>query len=109
MGERGYMVSLRINLTHFGGGCLISDLHVLTAAQCICRIKKDGGPDFKDATVLIGTNDLSTVGNDHGIERVEPYYAFDCHLPLVTGDYDIGVIMVRSLILLNHSIILLSQ
>ena len=94
LGERGYVVSLRINQTHFGGGCLISNYHILTAGQCVCRIKKDGGPGFRYATVLIGTNDLFVGGTSCIIKRINYHHKYDCNHQFNTTDYDVGLIQV---------------
>ena len=93
-GELGFMTSLRINKTHFCGGSLISEYHILTAARCTCRINRDGGPHLRYVTALIGANNLPGGGFDYAIKRTEAFEKYNPHDPSQKNDYEIGVILV---------------
>ena len=103
-GEMGFVVSLRINMSHIGGGCLVTDEVVLTAAQCTCNIIADGGNRFEYATVLIGSNDLSKGGIDIAIRKIEIHDKFCCSQPILTSDHDVALILVGILIVLNFQV-----
>ena len=95
--ELPYMASLQIEGKHICGGCLISEEHVLSSAQCIIHILKYGGHNFINATVVIGVTDLSKNGIIHTIRYVHHFHYTRNNEFIVEEAYDVGLILVMFL------------
>ena len=92
-----YMASLRINKNHFCGGCLISSVHVLTAAQCINTIYSFGGENYINTTVFFGSTKSSGIGIIRGVKSIEHHPNFDPFNRKHSSAFDIGLILVSFL------------
>ena len=88
------MASLRINAIHFGGGALISDSYILTAAECIETIRIHGGDNFANTTVLLGTSFRSGPGVVINVKNVDHHDQYNPIYPWETSAFDVGLILV---------------
>ena len=92
-------VSLNLNMRawkHFCGAGMISWKIVLTSAFCTLYMEDVGGDEFKFASAVVGTVNLSCGGKRYGILKVKrhPRYKNDEHEPGIAQDHDLAVVMV---------------
>ena len=83
---------------HIATGCLVSEQHVVTTAICVSEIIKTGGKFFEFATIYHSTNDVSRSGFDYTISMVEAYPCYTPYVPVNARTYNVGCILVGSLI-----------
>ena len=93
-----YMASLAIDGNHFCGASLISWYHLLTAGFCINHIILYGGNDYKHASATLGSSDLYNGGKIYYIKDLMHHKYYYPVEPVITSDYDFGVILVCLLI-----------
>ena len=101
LGEMNFVVSLRINKSHFASGCLISEYHVLTSASCAFYIYRHGGKFFEFATVYVATDDALRDKTYYRIRMIEHYPTYVHDNELRTKGFDLAIIMVSLLIRLG--------
>ena len=89
-----YVVSIQIFRMHICGGCVISQKHILTTANCIYYLHMRSRETWNNVTVLAGTTDLLLEGCRYNIEfaLINPLY--DPNNYIGSSDYDIGVFLV---------------
>ena len=94
-----YLASLQIDANHTGSGCLISEEHVLTSAQRVIHIIKNGGLEFAKASVVLGLPNIKSYGTVHDIEKVHHYFqGFKKSNLYFENAYDVGLILVSLLL-----------
>ena len=86
-----YLVSLRYKGIHFCSGCMISERHILTAAQCIVVIESDKCPDLSVYTALVGKS-------VHNIERVNYHHTYRRRRSSLLTSFNVGLLLVGLLI-----------
>ena len=92
-GYKIYIASFRHNGTHLCTGILVSEKHVLTAAQCLNEFFiHEQIPSFKEYSILLEDVDKLTT-TLHSIEQVEVHSRYIPNDP-TSFLYDIGVITV---------------
>ena len=90
-GTMKFIASLRDYQIHICTGTLISARHVITAGQCIAKVEDRKNNGFCGVTVIIGNTTLNIAQAEYH-EKFQPPYKWK------TRQFDIGLIMVRSLI-----------
>ena len=95
----GFEASIRVRRKHLCSGCLISEDYILTTASCVYAISEHVGSILHLVTVIIGTIDLSVGGTKHDIRRAMYHYEYKPFQPVITMQYNIGLIQVNMLII----------
>ena len=86
-----YLVYIQSRHIRFCSGCMISERHVLTAAQCIVNMEISDDYDFSMFTVVIGKN-------EHQIARVNYHPCYRPKYASRSSHYNVGLILVGPLI-----------
>ncbi|OXA47617.1 trypsin-7 isoform X2 [Folsomia candida] len=81
-----YQVSIQYGASHYCGGSLISESHVLTAAQCT------DGLNIGDLTVIAGTSTLHRGGERRRVIGVNQHPRYG---ERGQGDYDVSILTLR--------------
>ena len=80
---------------HLCGGCLISKIHVLTAAHCIARYKKVKSPKYNGIYIVVNCPNLMDGGTRYEIKHLDYYdYFYDVLDDDIFGD--IGLLTVNN-------------
>ncbi|XP_037041568.1 chymotrypsin-1-like [Bradysia coprophila] len=89
-----FQCSIQLNGKHFCGCAIINANFVLTASHCVV------GKSPEIATILVGTNNLSSGGTYYGVERLIPHEHFD------TPDAanDVALVKIRGSIQFNKHV-----
>ena len=92
-----YLASLRRKTRHFCSGCMISERHILTGAQCITKLENEHPPDFCNYSAFIGET-------RYEIERVNYHHNYKNMQVTRTRIFDVGLVLVGLLISFHLSI-----
>ena len=95
-----YLASIRLVVRHFCSGCMITERHILTAAQCIVKIEKR--QNLSEFTALVGKTQQE-------IERVNYHHLYKTRKAALLSYYDIGLAQVGLLISFYFSIELIGN
>ena len=94
------MASLRIEGKHFCCGFMISMKIAMSTGSCAHYMKSHGGPNYINATVFLGNDDLRRInfGKVVNVDHAMYHEDYDPEDPIGTSHYDIGYILVSPLI-----------
>ena len=100
------MASLRIKEKHFCCGFLVSMRIVITTGFCANYMKSHSEPDYTDATVFLGSTNLSETELSIiiNVKHAKHHQNYNPNDTDRTGDYDVGYVLVSLLITLEYSI-----
>ena len=88
-----YLAIIKLAGAYLCSGCLISELFVLSTAQCILEIINHGDGKFTEALILVGLSDLSLPQESIGVKNVA-YPEEDDFSGNISPTMDIGLILV---------------